>query len=586
VNPIPNVNAVADQVLCNGVATTAVNFTGSVAGTIYNWTNNTPSIGLAASGTGNIASFTATNTTAVPVTATITVTPAVGGCNGTARSFLITVNPTPAVTAIADQSVCHAQTTTAVNFSSLTPGTNFSWTNSNTAIGLAASGTGNIPGFTATNTTPLPISGTITITPDANGCPGTPSNFTITVNPLPTVRTLTDTSICRNDVLVLTTTPGVGTYSWTPAGSVSNPNIASPNFIGIISQTLYVTGTAATGCSGKDTIDVTVKPLPIVRTINDTTVCSVGGLTLTTTGAQTYSWSPVAFLSDPNIASPVFNGNSSQTYYVTGTAANGCKAKDTVNISVFTPKVFVAPPDKMMCNASSVQLDGYNGTVNVGYLWSPGTYLSSTTIIDPIASPPSSMAYNVQITDQLCNVSSNFTVQVSVLLTIPINAGKSNDIDCANRSATLYASGGISYLWTPSTGLSNPNIANPVVTITQTQQYIVEVVSGIGCTNYDTVTVYSNIGASLARYMPNAFTPNGDGKNDCYRLKDWMHVRDLQFIIYDRWGEKMFATNNIYGCWDGTYKGKPALAGTYVFYIKAQTDCGLEEQRGNFLLIR
>ena len=111
VNPIPTVNAVANQVVCNNTATAAVNFSGAVAGTVYNWTNNAPSIGLAASGTGDIASFTATNTTNAPVTATITVTPTYtnGGttCTGTQRTFTITVNPTPTVNAIPNQVVCN-----------------------------------------------------------------------------------------------------------------------------------------------------------------------------------------------------------------------------------------------------------------------------------------------------------------------------------------------------------------------------------------------------------------------------------------------------------------------------------------------
>ncbi|MBK9484996.1 MAG: hypothetical protein IPO01_07215 [Chitinophagaceae bacterium] len=90
-----DVNPVANQTVCNNTATTAINFTGTA--TTFNWTNNTPSIGLAASGTGNIASFTAVNVAATAVTATITVTPSTGACTGTPISFTITVNPSPVV---------------------------------------------------------------------------------------------------------------------------------------------------------------------------------------------------------------------------------------------------------------------------------------------------------------------------------------------------------------------------------------------------------------------------------------------------------------------------------------------------------
>ena len=89
------VNPVANQLLCNNTATTAISFTGTA--TTFNWVNNTASIGLAASGAGNIASFTALNTSALAVTATITVTPSSGACTGTPISFTITVNPSPVV---------------------------------------------------------------------------------------------------------------------------------------------------------------------------------------------------------------------------------------------------------------------------------------------------------------------------------------------------------------------------------------------------------------------------------------------------------------------------------------------------------
>jgi trimeric autotransporter adhesin len=100
----PNVNDPPDQTVCNGSRTTAVNFTGAVAGTVYNWTNNTPSIGLAATGSGNIASFTAVNTGTTPIVATITVTPSYTNAGttytGTPQSFTITVNPLPVTSPI------------------------------------------------------------------------------------------------------------------------------------------------------------------------------------------------------------------------------------------------------------------------------------------------------------------------------------------------------------------------------------------------------------------------------------------------------------------------------------------------------
>ena len=183
--PTPSVNQPVNQVVCNGGATSAVTFTGTVAGTTFNWTNTTPSIGLAATGTGNIPLFTAVNTTNAPVTATITVTPVVTstGCVGVARTFTITVNPTATVGVVPNQTLCTGSSTAAINFTSTVAGTTFSWTNNTPSIGLASSGTGNIPSFTAINTTPTAVTATITVTPNtAAGCIGVATTVTITVN--------------------------------------------------------------------------------------------------------------------------------------------------------------------------------------------------------------------------------------------------------------------------------------------------------------------------------------------------------------------------------------------------------------------
>ncbi|MBK9530794.1 MAG: LamG domain-containing protein [Chitinophagaceae bacterium] len=171
----------------------------------------------------------------------------------------------------------------------------------------------------------------LTVTGNPSFCSGTDS-VTIFVTPPPVVNTIADTTICMLSPLVLTTNSNALTFQWTPAVYVSNPNIANPNFIGTGSQRLYVTGSTGPGCSAIDSVDVFVNPLPVVQTIDDTTLCFSQSITLTSTGAQTYSWNPAAGLNNPNIASPVFTGSTTQTYTVTGTDAIGCADRDTVTI--------------------------------------------------------------------------------------------------------------------------------------------------------------------------------------------------------------------------------------------------------------
>ena len=301
VNPTPGVNAIANQSLCNGASTAPVTITGPVAGTVYSWTNNNTSIGLGASGTGNIGSFTAVNNTNAPVVATITVTPSYtnGGvsCTGTPVSFTITVNPVPTVNGVGNQTVCNGANTAAVNFTGSVGGTVYNWTNTNTAIGLASSGTGNIPSFTATNGTSAPISGTITVTPSVGGCTGTPTSFTITVNPSAQVNQPASQVVCAGTLTapVNFTSPSAGVvFNWTNdnttiglaasgTGNIASFTAINPNLFAVVA-TITVTASytvGGAGCAGSSkTFTITVNPgvnfitslIPVRVCLSDTVV--------------------------------------------------------------------------------------------------------------------------------------------------------------------------------------------------------------------------------------------------------------------------------------------------------------------------
>ncbi|MGA1379031.1 MAG: proprotein convertase P-domain-containing protein [Chitinophagaceae bacterium] len=324
--------------------------------TSYAWTNNTPSIGLAASGSGNIASFAAVNTSAAPVTSTVTVTPTYTnngtGCAGTPITYTYTVNPTPTVNAVNNQTVCRGSNTTAVTFTGATTGTVYNWTNSNTAIGLAASGTGNIASFAGTNTTAAPITGTITVTPVYTNagvtCTGTPRTFTITVNPIPTVNPVASFPVCHNNVAAATFSGATtGTvFSWTnsnPAIGLAASGTGNISFTAINTTSAPVTATitvtpsftnGGTTCVGTPTsFVITVNPLPVVTTgtlparvcISDTLVrlngTPVGG-----------SWSGFG-ISGYNFVPPA---TAVGTWPITYTYAdaNGCVNRATTTVTV------------------------------------------------------------------------------------------------------------------------------------------------------------------------------------------------------------------------------------------------------------
>ncbi|MET0637982.1 MAG: T9SS type A sorting domain-containing protein, partial [Chitinophagaceae bacterium] len=181
--PVPTVDAITGESICNAASSAGFTFGGSVVpSTIYHWTNNDVSIGLSASGSGNITPFVSANPGTVPVTATISVIPEANGCYGLPENFTIEVRPTPTVNAIAHQVLCDGEISSPIILSGAIPGTIYNWTNSSTEIGLAASGTNIIPAFNATNLTSSALAATISISPEFNGCTGPAETFNIKIN--------------------------------------------------------------------------------------------------------------------------------------------------------------------------------------------------------------------------------------------------------------------------------------------------------------------------------------------------------------------------------------------------------------------
>jgi gliding motility-associated-like protein len=367
----PTVNDPADQELCAGLGTTLVTFSGNSGSTTYNWTNDNTSIGLAASGNTNIASFTAINTGTTNQVATITVTPTLNGCDGTPQTFTITVKPIPTVNDPSNQELCADETTTAVIFSGNIGGATYNWTNDNTSIGLAASGSGDIASFTAINTGSTPVTATITVTPSFNGCDGNPQVFTITVNPLPTLDNIADQDICAGEnttTVTFTGNSGSTTYSWTNdntaigLGANGTGNIASfttTNAGATPIQGFINVTTSLNGCAGESkSFRITVYPLPVLG--GDTEVCV--GLTANVTPNSGGTWSSsntgVATVTDAGLVTGVASGTVTLTYTDT---FSGCE--NTMSFDV-NPLPVLGGATTVCVNSTA------NVTPNSGGTWS------------------------------------------------------------------------------------------------------------------------------------------------------------------------------------------------------------------------
>jgi hypothetical protein len=424
VNPLGQVDAVADQVVCNDALTTTVTFTTTnvVGTTTYDWTNDTPGIGLVAIGTGNILAFTAVNTNTAPVVATITVTPTLTdgevGCVGTPISFTITVNPSGQVNDPDDQIVCVGSSTTLVAFSTNNTGgtTTFTWTNNETGIGLAAIGTGDILAFATTNTTTSPLVATITVIPhfsnSAVTCDGAEQTFTITVNPLGQVNNPGDVAICNGeltDLISFTTNNLVGTttYSWTNSDisigldangtgdilAFNASNTTNAPVVATITVTPHFTYGLVT-CDGlEESFTITVNPTGQVNDPDDQLVCDNSATaavtfgTTNTVGTTTYTWlnnttsiglgasgsgNIASFTATNTTTAPVIATITVTPHFEYGSAS--CDgAEQTFTITVNPRGQVNIPDDQVLCVGESTELVTF-GTANTGgtttYLWS------------------------------------------------------------------------------------------------------------------------------------------------------------------------------------------------------------------------
>jgi gliding motility-associated-like protein len=168
-----------------------------------------------------------------------------------------------------------------------------------------------------------------------------------------------------------------------------------------------------------------------------------------------------------------------------------------------------------------------------------------------------------------------------------VSLSKSNDIDCMIGISKLNASGGSKYLWSPANTLSNPNVSNPVATPTATTIYQVQVTSSNGCINTGSIQVSVKTSATDSGFlMPNAFTPNGDGLNDCFGVKHWGQVSNLKLEVFNRWGQLVFSTTDPNHCWDGTFKGVQQASAVFIYQVSAETICGRVFRKGTVILIR
>lgn len=421
---------------------------------------------------------------------------------------------------------------------------------------------------------------TVTVT-DNSGCV---SNTTVTITQPSTAVTISSTSAtnatCGSSngtasVTVSGGTIGSGyTYSWTPSGGSGSSATA------LAAGTYTVTVHDGNGCVTDTTITIGNSGGPSVSLTSQTNVLCNGGNNGSATvnasggtGSLTYSWSGGAGTS--STATNLTAG----TYTVTVTDGTGCSNTTTVTITQPSAITASVSTSAATCGVSdgSATVTAAGGTGTLTYSWSGGPTTATYSGIP-------SGSYTVTVSDANGCTQSASGLVGSVGGPIA-NAGADVTITLGS-STTLNGSGpaGSTYSWTPSTGLSCTTCQNPVASPSQTTVYYLTVTES-GCSSVDTVIVYVDIVCGDL-FVPQVFSPNMDGNNDVLYVYGAC-IQDMDFAIFDRWGEKVFETNDQSVGWDGTYKGKLLDAAVFVYYLKGKNQHGEDiNQHGNITLVK
>lgn len=500
---------------------------------------------------------------------------ATAGCDSLVRTVKLTVKPAPSLGVDKNLSICSSTVASLSNLYNTT-GLAVLWTfNSSTVPDPSIVNAAGLYRLVATNN--VNCTDTVFVTLRLSSIPQLGSDTSITF--------CAGSSVNLDAVYSADTNTHVWYQNNTPinnAGAISTAGI------------YQLISTAGTGCSDTLLVTLLVNSIPIVVTNDPAPVCTPATADLTaaaiTAGSAaglTFSfWKDAAATSSyPNAASA-----AGGTYYIRGADVNGCFAIKPTNVIQYPVPVVNAGADTLICEKDSTSLLATvtNSTVPVTYQWEPvaeGGILnpsSASTIVKPV----STQQYIVKIVDGYgCNFLVSDTLVVNIQPPVPAFAGNDTIVP-AGVPYQLQATGGLNYLWEPANLLNNPSVSNPMATVNADSiLFSVTVTDQEGCIGHDTIKLKTYSG--ITYYVPNAFSPNGDGRNDLFRPIPIGIISTEIFRIFNRYGDLIFETVQLSKGWDGTYKGLPQPLGNYVWIVKGKGRNGKTiEMKGNLVLVR
>lgn len=513
---------------------------------------------LTASGASSYTWNTGQNTASVnlnPAATTVyTVTGVNGGICSSGAQATVSVTQNPTLTVSSSTTICSGQSKVL----SAAGASSYTWS---PAASLSASSGASV--------TANPTS---TLTYTVVGSTGTCSNSaqtTLSVTPTPTVA-VNSATLCAGQSATLTAT-GASTYTWNTGQNTASISISPATTTGYT-----VSGSNGGACTASAQAVVVIVQYPAVLSSSITNVlcygASNGSITVNSSGASGFSWSPNA--SSSNVAS----GLTAGVYTCTLSTNAGCNTVRSFTITepaAINGVLTSSNTSCGLCNGSATAIAS-GGTGAYHYSWQPGG-ASQSAVTNLCA-----QQYTLTISDDNnCKMVYFADIQSSALFTATISTSAHEIYQ--GESAIINSGKGNTYAWIPNAYLQSSNSSSVSVSPMEDATFCVRITDTLGCVDTACVDILIKCGDV---FIPTAFSPNNDGHND--ELKVYSNcLQEIVLRIYDRWGEIVFEGTDVSAAWDGSYRGAAVNAGVFVYQLSAKTKNGdTISKKGNITLVR
>jgi gliding motility-associated-like protein len=389
----------------------------------------------------------------------------------------------------------------------------------------------------------------------------------------------------NNGGIVVSASNGIPPYQYSIDGIHFQ---AGNSFSGLAAGPYTVWSMDATGKMVSQTVVVSITDNLSFTPGNDPTICEGTNTVLNcTSNGNNFSWSPAAGLSNNSILHPVASPMVTTKYYVTA-SLGVCTKKDSVTVFVNPAPVAHAGNGSTICYGKTARLGGAGG---LSYNWTPGTYLSNASIADPeVVRPSSTITYSLTVTDgNGCRSLQPSRVTIAVQPPLKVFAGNDTSIVMDQpfplQAIDIDNIGFTQYEWSPAYGLNNSAVKNPVAMPDRNTTYTVTATNAQGCSGVGKVNIKVYRGPDI--YVANAFSPNGDGRNDVLKAVA-VGIKEFKYFnIYNRWGQLIFSTKDAARGWNGEVSHAAQGSDTFVWIAEGVDGKGNSvKRRGSVVLVR